>query len=370
MLNLFELEPEKVYGVAVNTENKEQKIMQRIESDEYVASIKKDGNYARFIILNNELKMQTRGKSVVTGTYGEVQDKIPHIIDFLKEKVPNNSLLIGELYRPEWNDKDVGSILRCLPPKAIFRQKEKPLFFFIHDVWYYDGKDYMTATKTERIEFLKELKTSWGELPEFIEFAEYYSGVETIKELLDFVFDNNEEGIVCTLKGSMVTPGKRTAWKTIKIKKELQSEADVFLTGEVKLPTKEYTGKDIANWEYWENEKTAEKLFGKLYQDYLNGATITPITKPYYKGWFGSLEMGVINKNHERVVIGYVSGFSDEIKEDFLTNPNKYKDRVCLVNAMETTADFKLRHPKFVGFRDDITIEDCTFEKIFEKKGE
>jgi len=168
----------------------------------------------------------------------------------------------------------------------------------------------------------------------------------------------------------MVTPGKRTAWKTIKIKKELQSEADVFLTGEVKLPTKEYTGKDIANWEYWENEKTAEKLFGKLYQDYLNGATITPITKPYYKGWFGSLEMGVINKNHERVVIGYVSGFSDEIKEDFLTNPNKYKDRVCLVNAMETTADFKLRHPKFVGFRDDITIEDCTFEKIFEKKGE
>ena len=35
---------------------------------------------------------------------------------------------------------------------------------------------------------------------------------------------------------------------------------------------------------------------------------------------------------------------------------------------METTEDYKLRHGKFLGFRDDITIEDCTFEKIFGEK--
>ena len=34
---------------------------------------------------------------------------------------------------------------------------------------------------------------------------------------------------------------------------------------------------------------------------------------------------------------------------------------------METTEDFKLRHAKFMGFRDDITIEDCTFDKIFKR---
>ena len=370
MLNLFELEPENIYGLAVNTPNKEQKIKQHIDSDEYVASIKKDGNYARFVKFNNEIKIQTRGKSVVTKTYGEVQDKVPLITNFLTKVVPNNSLIIGELYRPEWTTNEVGSILRCLPQKAIFRQKDTPLIFFIHDVWYYDGEDLLTATKLERIAKLKEIQEQWTHnegLIKEIEFATYVDTVEDINKMLINAFDNNEEGIVLTLKHSIVTPGKRTAWKTLKIKKELQNEADVFLTGNYKPPTRDYSGKEIFDWEYWENEKTGEKLFGKLYKDYLNGATIRPITKPYYKGWFGSLEMAVLNKNNERVTIGYVSGFSDEIKEDFLINPNNYKDKVCLVTAMETTNDYKLRHPKFLKFRDDITIEDCTFDKIFKE---
>ena len=82
--------------------------------------------------------------------------------------------------------------------------------------------------------------------------------------------------------------------------------------------------------------------------------------------------MAVIGKDKQIMVIGYISGIADEIKADFAINPDKYKNQVCVVNAMETTADYKLRHPKFIKFRDDINIEDCTFEKIFEvnEKGE
>ena len=373
MINLFTVEPEKVYGLAVNTENKEQKIRQRIDSDLYVASLKKDGQYHRYVNFDGEIKFQTRGKSVKTDTFGEIQDKVPHLMEYLNKVVPKNSLIIGELYRPGWTTNEVGSILRCLPPKAIARQKDTPLIFYIHDVWFYNNEDFMTKSKIERIEKLKKIQEEWMHnvgIIEEIEFATYVDTVEQIDEMIDYALENDEEGVVLTLKHSIVTPGAKTAWKTIKIKKELSSEADIFLTGEYKLPTREYNGKDIANWEYWENEKTSEKLFGKLYKEYLNGATISPITKPYYKGWFGSLEMAVINKDNERIPIGWVSGFSDEIKEDFLSNPNKYKDKVCVVTAMETTADYKLRHPKFVHFRDDINIEDCTFEKIFEKRGE
>lgn len=373
MIDLFKVEPEKVYGLPVNADNKEQKIKQRIESNEYVASLKKDGQYHRYVNFNGEIKFQTRGISVKTGTYGEIQDKVPHLMEYLNKVVPKNSLIIGELYRPGWTTNEVGSILRCLPPKAISRQKDNPLIFYIHDVWFYNGEDLMTATKEERISKLKKIQEEWihnvGMIDE-IEFATYVNTVEDIENLIGYALENDEEGVVLTLKHSIVNPGAKTAWKTLKIKKELSSEADIFLTGKYKLPTREYNGKDIANWEYWENEKTSEKLFGKLYKDYLNGATITPITKPYYKGWFGSLEMAVLDKDGKRVEIGYVSGFSDEIKEDFLINPNKYIDKVCVVNAMETTADYKLRHPKFVRFRDDINIEDCTFEKIFEMKGE
>ena len=161
MINLFELKSEKVYGLKANEQLKEQKIKTHIETNNYVASLKKDGQYHRYVNYNGEVKMQTRGTSVKTGTYGEVQEKVPHLMEYLDRVVPKNSLIIGELYRPGWNTNDVGSILRCLPPKAIARQKENPLIFYIHDVWFYNGEDFMVKTKTERIAKLKKIQEEW-----------------------------------------------------------------------------------------------------------------------------------------------------------------------------------------------------------------
>lgn len=374
MINLFELKPEKVYGLKANELLKEQKINTHIETGNYVASLKKDGQYHRYVNYEGEIKMQTRGTSVKTGTYGEVQDKVPHLMEYLNRVVPKNSLIIGELYRPGWTTNDVGSILRCLAPKAIARQKENPLIFYIHDVWFYDGENLMIKTKEERIKKLKEIQEQWIHnygLISQIEFATYVNTVEKIKELIGYAFDNDEEGVVLTMKNATVNPGAKTAWKTLKIKKELQDDADVFLTGNSRLPEKYYTGKEIENWDYWMNDKTGEMLYGKHYIDYINGATITAVTKNFYHQWPASLEMAVIDtETNKRVSIGWVSGLTEEIKKEYVQNPNLFVDRICRVTAMETTEDYKLRHSKFMGFRDDINIEDCTFQKIFEKKGE
>lgn len=374
MINLFELKPEKVYGLKANELLKEQKINTHIETGNYVASLKKDGQYHRYVNYEGEIKMQTRGTSVKTGTYGEVQDKVPHLMEYLNRVVPKNSLIIGELYRPGWTTNDVGSILRCLAPKAIARQKENPLIFYIHDVWFYDGENLMIKTKEERIKKLKEIQEQWIHnygLISQIEFATYVNTVEKIKELIGYAFDNDEEGVVLTMKNATVNPGAKTAWKTLKIKKELQDDADVFLTGNSRLPEKYYTGKEIENWDYWMNDKTGEMLYGKHYTDYINGATITAVTKNFYYQWPASLEMAVIDaETNKRVSIGWVSGLTEEIKKEYVQNPNLFVDRICKVTAMETTEDYKLRHSKFMGFRDDINIEDCTFQKIFEKKGE
>lgn len=369
-INLFELEPEKIYGLKANEDFKQEKINRCVESNNYVASLKKDGQYHRYVNFNGEIKMQTRGKSVKTGTFGEVQEKIPHIMDFLDRVIPKNSLIVGELYRPGWTTNEVGSILRCLAPKAIKRQEQTPLIFYIHDVWYWNGENFMIKTKEERIEKLKQIQLeiihNHG-MSEFVEFANYVNTVKEIENMIEYAFDNDEEGVVLTLKNAMVNPGSRTAWKTLKIKKELQNDVDVFLTGNYKDPTMAYTGKEIENWEYWVNEKTGEKICGKYYKAYLDGETIAPVTKPFYYGWPGSVEIAVL-KDNEVLPIGWISGLSDEIKEDFATNRNLYINKVCRVNAMETTEDYKLRHGKFLGFRDDITIEDCTFEKIFGEK--
>ena len=374
MLNLFELAPEKIYGLKANELLKEQKINTHIATNNYVASLKKDGQYHRYVNFNGQIKMQSRGTSVKTGTYGEVQDKIPHLMEYLDRVVPKNSLIIGELYRPGWTTNDVGSILRCLPPKAIARQKDTPLIFYIHDVWYYNGENLMVKTKEERNKKLKQIQQEWihnyGMISQ-IEFATYVGTVEEIKNLITYAFENDEEGVVLTLKNATVNPGAKTAWKTLKIKKELQDDADVFLTGRCRLPEKFYTGKEIESWEYWMNDKTGEMLFGKRYGDYLNGATITAVTKNFYHQWPASLEMAVIDTDtNQRVSIGWVSGLTEEIKKDYVLNPNSFVDKICKVTAMETTDDYKLRHSKFKGFRDDINLEDCTFQKIFKKKGE
>ena len=374
MLNLFELAPEKIWGLKANELLKEQKINTHIETNNYVASLKKDGQYHRYVNYEGEIKFQTRGTSVKTGTYGEIQDKVPHLMEYLNRVVPKNSLIIGELYRPGWTTNDVGSILRCLPPKAIARQKDNPLIFYIHDVWFYNGENLMAKSKKERIKKLKEIQEQWihnyGLISE-IEFAKYVDTVDDIKNLIIEAFENDEEGVVLTLKDSIVNPGAKTAWKTIKIKKELQDVADVFLTGNYRLPEKFYTGKEIENWNYWMNEKTGEMIEGKLYNKFIDGATIVAVTKNYFYQWPASLEMAVIDTDtNKRVSIGWVSGLTEEIKKDFVQNPNSYIDKICKVTAMETTEDYKLRHSKFMGFRDDINIEDCTFQKIFNKKGE
>lgn len=374
MINLFEIEPEKIYGIAANEQFKEQKINKCINSDTYTASLKKDGQYHRYVNMNGETKIQSRGKSVKTGTFGEVQDKVPEIYSFLKTVVPDNSLLIGELYFHNGTTNDVGTILRCLPAKAVARQKDKPLIFYIHDVWFWDGENLMIKTKLERNKKLLEIEKyfeqnglSLLERP-VIEFARYVDTVDSIKELLNYAFDNNEEGIVLTLKNSTVSPGTRTAWKTLKIKKELQNDADVFMTGNFKEPNMKYDGLDIENWKYWINVKTGEKLEGQHYRNYINGMSLEPVTKPYFMGWPGSVEIAVINDEDNQVIsVGWISGLSDDIKQDFALNNDKYKNRVCRVNAMETTEDFKFRHARFLGFRDDITVNDCTFNKIFKK---
>jgi hypothetical protein len=370
MIDLFNVAPEKFYALRENELFKEQKINQCLDSNNYVASVKKDGNYARFVNLNGESKIQTRGISVKTKTYGEVQEKVPHIFNFLKENLPNNTLLVGELYFHGGSDHDVGSILRCLPPKAIKRQKDNPLIFYIFDVWYYGNENFMIKTREERNEKLKEIENKFKSVgaPAYFEFAKY---TDKCRALMEKAFDNNEEGIVLTLKDSIVNPGTRTAWKTLKIKKELQNDADVFLTGNYKFPEKEYVGKEIETWEYWMNEKTGEMLGGQHYQDYINGATIIPVKKTFYMGWPSSVEMGVIDEDTGKIVsVGWLSGLTDEIKEDFINNIPKYTNKPLKINAMETTEDFKFRHSKFICFRDDIGMEDCTFQKIFKKEGE
>jgi ATP-dependent DNA ligase len=168
------------------------------------------------------------------------------------------------------------------------------------------------------------------------------------------------EGIVMTKMGTVPSPGKRTARKTLKVKKELTENIDCFFTGRGTAPTRLYTGKEIESWKYWQDIRTGAKMEGTLYKDYHIGAAIEPITKPFFYGWAGSLEIAVL-KDGAETPIGFLSGLSDEIK----ANPADMRHRCIEVAAMEVLPTGGLRHAKFLNWRPDLNLADCTWEKIF-----
>lgn len=337
-----------------------------IFSGNYLGARKMDGAYYRFIKdMDGNMRLQGRSKSV-SGEYLDKLDHVPHLLPYF-ESLPNGTCLLGEIYFPNnEGSSEVTKIMGCLAPKAIERQEKGPkLHYYIFDVWAYDGKSYMNTKMESRAACINEMYNEWADDANherhsaigYVEFAYYYEGEELWKQLQK-ILTAGGEGIVMTKKGTVPSPGKRTAHKTLKIKKEISENIDCFFTGRGTPPTRLYTGKEIETWKYWQNIRTGAKVEGEMYKEYAAGAALEPITKPYFHGWAGSLEIGVL-KDGEVYSIGYLSGLTDEIKAD----PGAQRMKCIEVTAMEILPTGGIRHAKLERFRPDLAPTDCTYEK-------
>ena len=373
-VNFFELESERYWSFPKNYK-KDPKVeaKQMIFSGNYIGSRKIDGAYYRFVKdMEGNMTLQGRSRSVKGGFLNKI-GHVPHLQKFF-DFLPNGTCLLGELYFPNnEGSHNVTTIMGCLEPKAIKRQETgDKLHYYIFDVWAYDGESLLNIPAEKRIKYINRLFeeiysislnknndiTIYTKFPE-IEFAKYYEGKQ-LWELLQKTLEIGGEGIVITRKDSHAEPGKRSSKKTLKIKKEISQTIDCFFTGKTAAPTRLYSGKEIETWKYWENVRTLEKLEGEHWKDYYEGVPIEPVTKPYFYGWAGSLEIGVLKKG-KVFPIGWLSGVSDEIK----ANIDKYKDLPIEVTAMEFTEDRALRHGRLVDFRPDLKLIDCNYEKIW-----
>lgn len=361
-INFHELENMKYWAPpsSWSDEKKQEKTRERIFNggDYWLGAAKKDGAFYKFIKDedgNMELLSRSRG---VGGDYAEKINWVPQLQNFFNS-LPNGTCLLGELYFPtnEGSNK-VTTIMGCLMEKAIARQNEfEPLHYYIFDVLAYDNKNLISYKAADRFKMLATnilpLKT------DCVEVANYKTGQELWEEL-QTVLSSGGEGIVMTRAAAPYQPGKRPSKDCQKVKKELLDTIDCFFTGRATAPTMEYTGKEIERWRYWKNMRTDELLEGEYFSEYQKDAPIIPVTKPYFHNWAGSLEIGVF-KDGKIFPIGFLSGLTEEIK----ANVKKYSMRPIEVSAMQLTEDGALRHGKFLRFRDDINIDDCTWKKIF-----
>lgn len=317
-----------------------------LENKDYIPMIKMDGYWARVIVWNDQVLIQSRGISKSTGTYGTYTEQVPDIVNELKT-LPNGTVILGELAFKDLtkNANQVGSILRSNPARAIKLQEERgKLMLFVFDVLAFDGEDFLDLPFEERLEkFPSDMNFN---LIQPVKRVEPGKG----KELLSEVWDKGGEGIILIKKNLPYNIGGARAWHSIKVKRSLP-ELEGKVIGVIE-PTKVYEGKELDTWPYWEDGEG--HLFIK--DRFLKGEYIpkpyTPITSPYFNGRMS----GIIVKCEGRI-INISSGITDE-DGYFLASARAAEmirdgELYAVFTGMELT-ETSVRHPSLIRLRDDM----------------
>ena len=374
MINYFESEPMKYWAApaTMSSSMKRMKLEHMIDSGDYLFGLKTDGNWSRAVITNDRQALQTRGISTVTKTYGEIQDKVLFWNDVCNA-FNSETVILGEVYLPGAIDKDVGSILRCLTPKALARQKDNPLRWRIFDILALDGTDFMNKPFEFRISHISEVVSRINS--PLVEGVTYYEMDNTFFDKMGEIFAAGGEGCVCYRKDSRYEPGKRGphAWDTLKVKQEISSDIDCIIMGTV-AGEKMYNGKDIGSWKLWENQRTGELVEGEYFGEYQTGGAYIPVTKNYFNGWPAAIQVGVYNNEGQLIPLCKVSGLTDNFRQDLKLHLNDWIGvpvsisgmMVSEAKASENGEGISIRHPLLKRIRnEDIDPKDCTLAKIF-----
>lgn len=343
-----------------SVDKRKSEVQTRIFSGTWMGSRKMDGYFERFVKdEDGNMYLLARSKNV-QGVYPNKIEWVPQLDSFFNA-LPNGTVLLGEVYFPNnEGSKNTTSILGCLKDKAIKRQEAGDyLHYYIFDVLAFRGENLINRPIKERVSYLDHIaEIAYDVDNSFIHTAQYYYGNELWSELQS-ILSSGGEGMVITREDCEYKPGKRSVKDTFKCKQELTDTIDCFIIG-ANAPTRNYEGKSIETWKYWEDIKTGEKFEDMLYKEYRDGRCIEPITKNYFHGWAGSLKLGLM-KDGQPIYFGDLSGLTEEI----LNNWKNYLGHVCEVGGMSLDEETRhIRHPRFLGWREDKTKDDCQWSQV------
>lgn len=361
------LSPMKYY----NSETPSQKRSDMInnKNDEYMATVKKDGDWAMLIhYARGHNLIRSRSISKVTGVYGDYTAKLPHICDEM-DKLPDETCLLAEICwdEPGTNANTVGTILRCLPAKAVERQKDKKLKALVFDALMIDGEDGTQFAYDVRFHAATRLlvdhvfPSKYMYMTQECKLDEHH---ESFLEWADEIIADGGEGLVIQRKDNPYMPGTRTAWKTLKLKQSLP-EMELKVLGTLE-PNKRYEGECIDTWPYWEifsgqnNEDPDTGELEAIYNLEEVGPEIDrniipgdPVTKPYFFGWKNGIRV-----EYNNTTTDVTSGLTDEDREWLATNEAQEMIRngelIAVIRAMQENDLGRLRHAYLVRLRNDL----------------
>lgn len=399
--------------------------------EDEIAELKYDGHRGLLFIGDNFNRAFSRRVSKHTGWFTENSDQIPHIRDLILPDF-SGTVIDGEF---DYGTTSMGvqSVMGAKPENAIqYQFKNGFIQYRVFDILYYKGINVQNMPLWKRKIYLYKVINAFQRKYANcnIEFAKVYLHPEAytyftnklvgygISEIdFDGIMEHTSicgsyaekfvEKIAEGLEGLMVKDvnavyEQKRSKSFIKLKG--METWDCFIIG-LTPPTKEYDGKDIVNWKFWEIQGELVQTNGQATAvEWANNCGEIPIavTKPYFMGWCGAIEFGVsriktwkeweaecggstygeiafdqmtdegliLNADDDTIQyiehVGDCKGLSDSLLEDLKNNGEKFirERRVLevLANGIINKETGTLRHPRFSKWRDDKDWKQCTFK--------
>lgn len=380
-------------------ELKEDKLQKYLDEKYTIGEQKFDGHRGLLFITSKGNRMFSRRVSKKTGWFAENSDQVPQIRDALIHSSYYGTVIDGEILLPteDCSCRAVQSITGALPETAINNQLENGFAYLnAFDILYYKGVNVQRMPLWKRKIYLWDVIKSFQsdyiktcpifcteDNKKFIEEKwDEYGADKGIYKLLtpvgdledkfrDFLKEEKEGLIIKDVEG--IYEQKRTT-AFVKMKKHLTF--DVVIMG-YEEPTREYTGKELGSWEYFDGE--------------------TPVTKYYFNEWIGAIVFGVWkrrplqslindygddyemaidqlldegklkmldNNYYELLEVGRTSGMDEETRRMFSEDRGGFLGTVIEVEAQDiiNRETGSLQHPRFLQVRPDKNSEMCTFE--------
>jgi bifunctional non-homologous end joining protein LigD len=290
------------------------------DDKEWIFEIKWDGYRAVAEVTGGNVKFYSRNGLSFLEKFAVITESL--------QKIKHNVVLDGEVVLLNDNQPDFQKLQQYEDNYHL------PLVYYVFDLLNLDGKDLKTLPLVDRKEILKKLTDKIND--PVIRYSDHIE--EKGKAFFEMARNKNLEGIIAKKADSEYANGYRSK-QWLKIKYQLNREAIIAGYTKPRGSRKHFGALILAQYE-------KNKLV------YI-GHTGTGFNQQMLKDLYQKMQPLVIEK----------SPFSEKIKTNMPVTWLK-PNLVCQVNFTEATEDGKLRHPVYMGLREDKNF------KVVEKETE
>lgn len=301
---------------------------------DWLYEIKLDGIRAIAVKRKGQVQLYSR-------THRELNLEHPALVEALREYAEDDFVLDGEIVALDEKGHSSFQLLQ----RINLNDTDVPIFYYAFDLLNLHGRSLLRLPLQKRKLLLAKI---FGEIQEPVRILE---SVETdVKVLWENVRKLGLEGIVAKKRNSIYQPGFRSSeWQKIKVQNEQE-----FVIGGYTPP------------------KGSRAHFGSLIVGFYEKGQLMFASK--VGTGFDYLKLGSLYKTFQKLKtdecpfvnlpIKKRSRFGPGLPASLMRQCTWLKPKlVCRVKFMEWTHDGNLRHPVFVGLRDDIKPEEVRRER-------